>query len=75
MIGKTNDGTDKDTTGGSIVFQDINVGDSPTARIDFSLDVGSVAERLNVEASAPLVQTEDGSVGQVINKDEVVGLR
>ncbi len=58
----------------TLVRSPVKLDVAQNARIDFSLDVGSVSERLTVEASAPILQTEESSVGQVINKAEVVSL-
>jgi len=38
-----------------------------TARLDFTLDVGSIAESIDVTASAPLLDTSTSSLGQVID--------
>ena len=44
------------------------------ARLDFTLDVGNIAERITVEASAPIVNTETGSIGQVVENKKIVDL-
>ncbi len=44
------------------------------ATIDFSLEVGQVTQTISVDASAPLLNTEDAGVGQVINNRQVVEL-
>ncbi len=44
------------------------------ARIDFTMVVGQVTESLEVTAEAPLVQTDDSSVGAVIDFQKVVEL-
>lgn len=44
------------------------------ARIDFVMQVGQVSETLEVTAEAPLVQTDDSSVGAVIDSRKVVEL-
>ncbi|MEP7364866.1 MAG: carboxypeptidase-like regulatory domain-containing protein [Acidobacteriota bacterium] len=38
-----------------------------TVKIDFSLDVGDVTERIEVSAVAPMLQTQETSVGAVID--------
>src|SRR5215813_8699485 len=38
------------------------------ARIDFTMVVGEVSQVINVEGQAPLVQTEDSNVGQVVDE-------
>src|SRR5215471_763006 len=37
-----------------------------TARIDFRLDIGSVTETVEVERGAPLINTENATIGTVI---------
>ena len=44
------------------------------ARLDFTLDVGSVTETVEVRASAPLLESETSSVGQVIENRQIVEL-
>ena len=44
------------------------------ARFDVILDVGNVSDRITVEASAPVVNTETGSIGQVIENKKIVDL-
>src|SRR5262245_53432295 len=44
------------------------------ARIDFVLTDGQVSETLEVTAEAPLVQTDDSSIGAVIDSQKVVEL-
>jgi outer membrane receptor protein involved in Fe transport len=41
------------------------------ARIDFTLEVGSVAESISVTASAPLLDQETSSLGQVIENKRI----
>jgi hypothetical protein len=45
-----------------------------TARIDFSLEIGSVDQAINVEGSAPLLTTEDTTLGTVIENKRIVDL-
>ena len=45
-----------------------------TARIDFMLQVGAVTERVQVTAEAPLLNSETGAKGQVIDNHEIVDL-
>lgn len=42
-----------------------------TARIDIQLEVGSVTSTLEVEATAPMVQSETSSVGNVVDSNQV----
>jgi hypothetical protein len=44
------------------------------ARLNFSLDVTGVKEQVEVVASAPVLQTESATVGEVISGTTVVGL-
>ena len=44
------------------------------ARIDASLEVGDVSQAVEVTASAPLLQTENASISQVVNARSVVEL-
>jgi hypothetical protein len=44
------------------------------ARLDISLDVGTVDVAVEVQGSAPLLQTEDASVGQVIAPEPISAL-
>jgi len=45
-----------------------------TARIDFSLDVGQVSEVVEVSSVAPLLSTEDATVGTVIEQKRITDL-
>jgi hypothetical protein len=47
---------------------------SMTARVDFTLAVGAVAESVEVSAAAALLNTETTSVGQVIDNRRIVEL-
>ena len=44
------------------------------ARFDLAMKVGNVAEKVTVEALAPVVNTESGAIGQVIGNREIVDL-
>lgn len=44
------------------------------ARIDIAMRVGNVSERISVTESAPIVNTESGSIGQVIGNQKIVDL-
>jgi Carboxypeptidase regulatory-like domain/TonB dependent receptor len=44
------------------------------ARVDVQLEVGEVTRTINVDASAELINTVDGEVGQVVNQKNVVDL-
>jgi len=45
-----------------------------TARVDIVLQLGNVAESVEVLAAAPLVSSETSSVGQVIDQGQIVNL-
>ncbi len=44
------------------------------ARIDITMRIGSVSERISVTESSPIVNTEIGSIGQVISNQKIVDL-
>src|SRR6266566_5591585 len=44
------------------------------ARLDVTLKVGSVSERVVVEGSAPIVNTESGAIGRVVGNKDIVNL-
>src|SRR5690349_15901350 len=56
------------------VAENIKVNVNDKARIDFSLQVGAINEKLVVTESTPLVQSETSSVGNVIDNQKVVEL-
>ncbi|HYM06897.1 MAG TPA: TonB-dependent receptor, partial [Terriglobales bacterium] len=43
-------------------------------RVDFTLQVGSVSEAVNVEAEVPVVQTESSALGDVIGSRQITDL-
>lgn len=45
-----------------------------TARLNFSLNVGAVSEKMEVAATAPLLSPEDSTIGQVIDNKRVLEL-
>ena len=45
-----------------------------TARVDFSLDVGQVTETVEVSGAAPLLTTENATVGTVIERQSITDL-
>jgi hypothetical protein len=47
---------------------------SQPARLDFTLPVGSMQEAITVEGAAPLLNSEDGSVGTLVARDEIENL-
>ena len=42
------------------------------ARVDFALEVGTITERVEVSGTAPLIESETSSIGQVINNKSIV---
>ena len=44
------------------------------ARFDLTLNVGNISEKITVEAAAPVVNTETGSIGQVVENKKIVDL-
>ena len=44
------------------------------ARVDASLVLGSTSEVVEITAAAPVLQTETGSIGQVVDNRKIVGL-
>lgn len=56
------------------VRRGVTVSIDQRARIDFTMVVGEVSEVINVEGQAPLVQTEDSNVGQVVDERKIVAL-
>lgn len=44
------------------------------ARVDLKLEVGDVGDRITVEASAPLVQSESAAVGSVVQNKTIVDM-
>lgn len=45
-----------------------------TARLDIRLETGDISEQVNVEATAPLIESETSTVGQVITNKTIVEL-
>ena len=49
------------------LFADVNVDVDQTMRVDFTLQVGANAEELRVNDTAPAIQTDTSTLGQVVN--------
>src|SRR6516225_1145022 len=45
-----------------------------TARVDAVLDLGAASETVSVTSDAPLVNTENASIGRTVENAEIVGL-
>lgn len=58
----------------SITRPDTKLEVDQVARIDFTLEVGDTTESVTVSESAPLIQSESGSIGQVVGHKKVVDL-
>lgn len=58
----------------SIHVKDIKLDVNSTRRIDVSLTVGQVSDSVVVEASAPLLNTENSATGQIIESKRVTEL-
>ncbi|HYZ84213.1 MAG TPA: TonB-dependent receptor [Bryobacteraceae bacterium] len=56
------------------VRNDVELQTSQVAKLDFSLQVGNVAETVEVTAGAPVLDTETTSVGTVIENKRIVDL-
>lgn len=56
------------------VQNDVEVRVADRLRVDFDLKVGAVTETIAVEATAPLLQVEDSSLGQVVDNTTIVEL-
>jgi hypothetical protein len=54
------------------VLDQIELSVDQQARADFKLEVGQVNESITVEATAPLINSENASVGQVIENAQIV---
>lgn len=58
----------------TLVLQAVEVRVNDRLRVDLTLQVGAVNEQIVVTAGAPLVQTEDATMGQVVNTQQVLEL-
>jgi hypothetical protein len=45
-----------------------------TLRVDFTLEVGEISQKIVVQEQAPLLETETTSVGQVVQSNQIVNL-
>jgi hypothetical protein len=58
----------------NVIFRDYSLQVSQAARLDIVLEVGEVTQSVEVTGAAPLLQTENAAVGQVISKEAVQSL-
>jgi len=58
----------------NIIFKDFVLQVSQAARLDLKMELGDVTQVVEVTGAAPLLQTENASVGQVISKEAVQSL-
>ncbi|MFB3777611.1 MAG: carboxypeptidase regulatory-like domain-containing protein, partial [Bryobacteraceae bacterium] len=58
----------------TMVRRDINVRVADRLRVDFTLQVGALAETIAVTGTAPLLQVEDAALGQVVDNKNIVEL-
>ena len=56
------------------VRTDITVNVQDRVRVDAALEVGAVTDTVEVQAAAPLLQTDTSYLGQVVNSKEIVDL-
>src|SRR5258708_3910629 len=53
---------------------ELTLGVSQRLQVDFSLDLGSVTEQVNVSATAPTIETESSEIGQIGRAHEITDL-
>ncbi len=58
----------------NVVYRNFVLQVSQAARLDISMDVGTVEQAVEVTGALPLLQTENAAVGQVISKEAVEAL-
>jgi outer membrane receptor protein involved in Fe transport len=56
------------------VHSGVNVDIDARVRIDFALSPGDISEVVDVTSAAPLVQTDDSTVGQVVDERKIMTL-
>ncbi|MCU1321395.1 MAG: TonB-dependent receptor plug [Acidobacteriaceae bacterium] len=59
----------------SVTYDNVNVDPSIGRRIDVTLKAGDVTSNVTVQAEANTVQTESGSVGQLITQEQVKNIQ
>src|ERR1700677_4457502 len=53
------------------LYKNVTLDVDQTARVDSTLSVGTQAETVNVDAAAPLINTDTSTIGQVISDQSV----
>src|SRR5262245_41590068 len=56
------------------VVPNVKLDTGATFRVDISLQVGEVSESVEVQATAPIIQTEEASVGHLVEQKRIVEL-
>src|SRR3954469_22999631 len=56
------------------VREGISLGVNQNARVDFTLEVGSLTQEVHVAADAPLVDTREAQVGSTVDRERVDAL-
>src|SRR4051794_2715991 len=59
---------------GPVVYRGFELQVSQEARLDFTMELGTLEQRVEVVGNAQLLQTENASVGQVINNTAISSL-
>ncbi len=58
----------------SVDIQDIRLQVTQTARYDLTLQIGAVSQQIEVKASAPVLATDKGDIGNVVTNTQVQNL-
>jgi hypothetical protein len=56
------------------VFQNIRVQVNEKKRVDVQLEVGEVTATIQVEAGAPVIETDSATIGSIVSSREVLGI-
>ncbi len=56
------------------IFNDVHIDVQSRPSIDFTLQVGNVSQTLEVQSTAPLLDTQTAELGGVVNEKEIVDL-
>src|SRR5206468_11611746 len=58
----------------SAVRNSVQLQSQQTARLDFSLAIGTIEETVEIVGSSPMINTEDAAIGTVIDNRRIVDL-